>query len=100
MQSGPQGSLEEWGRSLNGLTELKKFRELGTLMYGDPAQGPSIVSRYVTAKHPQQRSAMTHTHTCLDTVSFRLGIWDLQRDKIQILVHEKNQIKFDSLTFL
>ena len=32
------------GKSLNGLTELSKFRELGTLIYGDPAQGPSIVS--------------------------------------------------------
>ena len=42
--SGPQSSLEEWCRSLNGLTQLEKFRELGTLMYGDPAQGPSIVS--------------------------------------------------------
>ena len=48
--TGPQGSLEEWGRSLNGLTQLQKFRELGTLQYGDPAQGPSIVSRYTTAK--------------------------------------------------
>ncbi|XP_065916969.1 E3 ubiquitin-protein ligase COP1-like [Dysidea avara] len=38
------GGLEKWGKSLNGLTELSKFRELGTLMYGDPAQGPSIVS--------------------------------------------------------
>ena len=42
--SDPQGSLEEWGRLLNGLTQLKKFRELGTLMYAHPAQGPSIVS--------------------------------------------------------
>ena len=38
--SGPQGSLEEWGRSLNELTQLKKFRELGTLMYDNQA-GPS-----------------------------------------------------------
>lgn len=52
MLTGPQGSLEEWGKSLNGLTQLQKFRELGTLMYGDPAQGPSIVSRYSTAKYP------------------------------------------------
>jgi len=37
--------LERWGKSLNGLTKLSKFKELGTLMYGDPAKGPSIVSR-------------------------------------------------------
>ena len=44
--SGPQSSLEKWDRSLNGLTRLKKFiRELGTLIYGDPAQGPNIVTR-------------------------------------------------------
>ena len=39
------GGLERWGKSLNGLTKLSKFKELGTLMYGDPAKGPSIVSR-------------------------------------------------------
>ena len=44
VSSGPRGSLEEWGKSLNGLTQLQKFRELGTLQYGDPAQGPNIVS--------------------------------------------------------
>ena len=43
-RSGESSSLEEWGKSLNGLTEFKKFRELGTIKYGDPAQGPSIVS--------------------------------------------------------
>ena len=37
--------LEHWGKSFNGLTQLTKFKELGTLLYGDPAQGPSIVSR-------------------------------------------------------
>ena len=44
--AGTQSTLEDWGKSLNGLTQFNKFRELGTLMYGDPAQGPSIVSRY------------------------------------------------------
>ena len=39
------GGLEKWGKSLSGLNKLSKFKELGTLMYGDPAQGPSIVSR-------------------------------------------------------
>jgi len=39
------GGLEKWGKSLNAVTELNQFKELGTLMYGDPAQGPSIVSR-------------------------------------------------------
>ena len=37
--------LEQCAQSLNGLTKFIKFKELGTLMYGDPAQGPSIVSR-------------------------------------------------------
>jgi len=37
--------LERCAQSLNGLTKFIKFKELGTLMYGDPAQGPSIVSR-------------------------------------------------------
>jgi len=39
------GGMERWGKSLNGLTKPSKFKELGTLMYGDPAQDPSIVSR-------------------------------------------------------
>ena len=37
--------LEQWGKSFNGLMQLMKFKELGTLLYGDPTQGSSIVSR-------------------------------------------------------
>ena len=37
--------LEQWGSSLSGLTKFHKFKELGNVMYGDPAQGPNIVER-------------------------------------------------------
>jgi len=47
-----QSSLEEWEKSLNGLTKPKKFGELGTLLYGDPTQGPSILSGIDSDKLP------------------------------------------------
>ena len=50
IQPGTQSSLEDWGKSLNGLTQFNKFHKLGTLMYGDTAQDRSIVLRYITVQ--------------------------------------------------